>query len=212
MKYFHNKSIATASAPWLAIFTVVLFSLAFSSCETRVYEHCPADRVFGYWGVMDDSKTFGIHDSLYYVMNPIGNVGDSVYYNGNYTSSNYLSDPVRVTLCYTDDDSIYFNLERLYITEENPLSILMTITAERGPEEYETCQLTVNRTTNNESLYRSGPDHTFRRLLESGLELKVNATNVGNGPESSGSQNYVFSIYSAGFDKAFQLADSLNHR
>lgn len=179
------------------------------SCDTKMYEKCPPDRIIGDWGVMDNSHTFGEYDSLYYVVNPIANVSDTVYYNGNYTDSYYHSDPVRVMMRYTTGDSILFNLDRLYATETNPRNIIMTV-EQADDSLHVACVLHLRRGENDGNLYRTGPDTLFRRMLLDGKELRFRATNGNSSSEPEGSQNYEFTIWPAGFDKALQMADSLN--
>ena len=195
------------------LFIGAILSLALAgglaSCNSRDYEQCAPDRIFGCWGVVDHTHVFGEYDSLYYVVNPIGNVQDSVYYNGNYTDSYYHSDPVRVMLRYTTGDSIQFNLDRLYYTETNPMRIIM-IVAEDDSLMRDECVLHLKRDEDNGNLYKAGPDSLFKEMLRSGRELKMRATNGNSSSEPQGSQNYEFTLYTAGFDKAMHLADSLN--
>lgn len=183
--------------------------IALQACDSKLYEECPDSRKFGDWGVVDNTHTFGEYDSLYYVVNPIGNINDSVYYNGNYTDSYYHSDPMRVMLRYTTGDSILFNLDRLYSTETNPRNIIMEVSDanRKAPAE---CVLHLRREENDENLYKTGPDSMFRKMLLSGKELRFIATNGTSSSEPQGSQNYEFTIYTGGFDKAFAMADSLN--
>lgn len=186
----------------------VLVSL--SSCDTKMYEDCPPDRIVDEWGVVDHTHTFGEYDSLYYVVNPIGNINDTTYYNGNYTDTYYHSDPVRVMLRYTADDSIQFNLDRLYATQTNPRNIVMTVEREDSVKKPAGCVLYLRRPEDNGNLYRTGADSTFKELLRSGDVLRIRATNGASSSEPSGSQNYEFRLYTSGFDKAFRMADSLN--
>lgn len=188
-----------------------ILAACMQSCDTKMYEDCPPGHIVGEWGVVDHTRTFGEYDSLYYVVNPIANINDSVYYNGNYTDSYYHSDPVRVMLRYTLEDSIFFNLDRQYATITNPRNIIMTVTdsvskTDRGSR----CILHMRRGENDENLYRSGPDSLFREMLLSGRELRVMATNGPSSSEPAGSQNYEFVLYSDGFGKALAMADSLN--
>lgn len=191
-----------------AIFIGLFAAIACQSCDTKMYEDCPADRVVGEWGVVNSTHTFGEYDSLYYIVNPIGNINDTVYYNGNYTDSYYHSDPVRVMLRYTVQDSISFNLDRLYTTETNPRNLIMIIREDSVKEE---CVLHLRRDENQANLYHTGPDSLFKDMLRSGKELKIAATNGNSSSEPQGSQNFEFRIYTEGFGKALQMADSLNH-
>ena len=183
------------------------------ACDTKMYEDCPQDHRIANWGVVNDTHTFGEYDSIYYIVNPIGNVNDSVYYNGDYTDSYYESDPLRVMLRYTLEDSIQFNLDRLYTTETNPTSIIMIVaekedTVKSRQPEME-CVLHLRRNDTNSNLYSTGPDSLFKEMLLSGKTLKISATNGKSASESQGSQNYEFTIAAKGFKEAMELADSL---
>lgn len=179
------------------------------SCDSKLYEDCPAGRIIGDWGVVDNTHTFGEYDSLYYLINPIGNINDSVYYNGNYTDSYYHSDPVRVMLRYTPADSIFFNLDRQYATEINPINIIMMVREHPDSMKLE-CVLHLRRGEDNGNLYATGPDSLFKEMLKSGRLLKVTATNGLTSSEPEGSQNYEFTLDTRGFREALELADSLN--
>lgn len=188
-----------------------------TACDTRFYESCPSDRIVDDWGVVDKTHAFGEYDSLYYLVNPIGNIRDTVYYNGNYTDSYYHSDPVRVMLRYTTDDSIQFNMDRLYATQINPMNLDLKIWAKAPStktEDKDTCTiyLRLRRDEDNGNLYRTGPDSLFKEILKKGYEIKAAATNGPSSSEPSGSQNYEFTLYTQDFDKALQLADSLNRK
>lgn len=202
-------------------------SLLFQGCDVKFYETCPPDREVGEWGVINTSHTFGEYDSLYYVVNPIGNIADTVYYNGNYTDSYYHSDPVRVMIRYTLDDSIQFNLHRLYSTQINPLNIIMKVKEvldtvdvkghdlkkeDRDVRIGREVVLYLRRGENNENLYKCGPDSLFKELLRGNRELRVTATNGPSSSETEGSQNYEFTLNPAGFDKALHMADSLSRQ
>ena len=195
----------------LGIAAMIPAVAALQGCDKEFYETCPQDRIFGDWGVVNHTHTFGEFDSLYYVVNPIGNITDSVYYNGNYTDSYYHSDPVRAMLRYTADDSIQFDLHRLYATETNPRNIIMLVRDETDSLHSETV-LYLRRKENDENLYSTGPDSLFKKQLLSGHELKITATNGTSSSEPQGSQNYEFPLYTAGFDKALHMADSLNSK
>lgn len=184
---------------------------AFQSCDTKMYEECPKDRIIDEWGVVNNTKTFGQYDSLYYIINPIGNIEDSVYYNGNYTDSYYHSDPIRALMRYTPDDSVFFNLDRLYATETNPINLIM-IVKDASDSIKDECVLHLKRKENNENLYALGPDSLFRDMLSSGHELIIKATNGASSSEPQGSQNFEMKLYTNGFEKALSLADSLNKK
>ena len=206
------------------IFRLFLFGIlglgvasVLQSCEVKFYEDCPSDRIIGDWGVVNHSHTFGEYDSIYYIINPIGNINDSVYYNGNYIDSYYHSDPVRVLMRYTLSDSIQFNLDRLYTTESNPVKIIMNVSNDekdllhkKDEEKGElTCVLHLTRDDDNGNLYSCGPDSLFKELLREGKLLYIKATNTPTSAEAQGSQVYEFTINPAGFEEALHLADSL---
>lgn len=210
--------------PIILTFAALTAAAALQSCDTKMYEDCPQDHIIGEWGVVDDTHTFGEYDSLYYVINPIGNINDSVYYNGNYTDSYYHSDPVRVMMRYTTQDSILFSLDRQYATETNPRNIIMMVRESRDTTDKRTdtgrdittdlrdreCVLHLRREENDANIYRCGPDSLFREMLLAGRELTVTATNGTSSSEPQGSQNYEFTLRPDGFAKALQMADSLN--
>ena len=185
-------------------------ALALVSCQTKQYEDCESDRMFQCWAVTDNTHSFGEFDSLFYLINPIRNVSDSIYYNGNYTDSYYHSDSTRVTLRYTTSDSIIFRMQRLYAVETNPRHLILTVRAD-ADSTHLTDTLRLLRDDNNEQIYRCGPDSLFTSLLKSGKVLKFKVTNGPSSSEPEGSQNYTFTIYTAGFQQALNMADSLNY-
>lgn len=191
-----------------------VFSLFFQGCDVKFYDSCPADHIAGNWGVIDKSRIFGEYDSLYYLVNPIGNVSDTVYYNGNYTDSYYHSDPMRAMVRFTAQDSIQFCLERLYQTQTNPRNIVMTIREEGtgGKSDHKTreCVLHLRREETQENLYKTRPDSLFKEMLASERTLRITATNGISSSEPSGSQNYEFTLVTKGFGRALEIADSLN--
>lgn len=179
------------------------------SCHSKFYEECPSDRIFGDWGVVNHTHTFGEYDSLYYIVNPIGNINDTVYYNGNYTDSYYHSDPIRVMMRYTVQDSIIFNIDRLYSVQINPPAIRLTV-KERMDTTETVCRLLLKKYEGSDHLYKCGPDSVFTRMLAGGHELEITGTNASLSGEPAGSQNYEFYIYTRGFSKAQNLAKKLN--
>lgn len=179
------------------------------SCSSHEYEDCPKDRIIGEWGVTNSTHTFGEYDSLYYLINPIGNVKDTVYYNGNYTDSYYLSDPVRVMLRYTLQDSLEFSLDRLYVTQTNPRHLVMMVQQKDDSLRRE-CVLYLEKAENNDRLFYGKADSLFKDMLREGKPLAIEATNGGSTSEPQGSQNYEFTFYPDGFEQALQLAKKLN--
>lgn len=195
------------------LFIIPVLAGVLVSCDTKLYEDCPPERIVGEWGVVNDTHTFGEYDSLYYLINPIGNITDSIYYNGNYTDSYYNSDPVRVTLRYTLGDSIYLNLDRQYATQTNPPHLILIVSDMEHPEKDSVENISVlhlKRNVDDGNLYSAAPDSAFRRRLIEGKELFCRATNSSSSSEAEGSQNYEFRILPSGFEKAYQMADSLS--
>ncbi|MCH5213983.1 MAG: hypothetical protein J1E97_02220 [Muribaculaceae bacterium] len=176
------------------------------SCEPRRYETCSQDRIVGDWAVVNTTHDFGEFDSTYYLINPIADVLDTIYFNGNYTDSYYSEDSTRVTLRYTADDSIQFCIQRRYAVEVNPKHLLMTIRAEGK----DTCELRMLRDNANWNVFKCGPDSAFNRLLRSSERIQCTATNTTSSWESAGSQHYEFELFTAGFERALAMADSLN--
>lgn len=181
-----------------------------TACNSRNYPEVNAKLVVGDWGVVNNSKAFGQFDSLYYLINPIANLADSIYYNGNYTDSYYRADSMRVMLRYTSQDSIIFCIDRMYAVQTNPNQLLLTLTAS-GDSLTRECSIVLSRDPKNGDIYTCGPDSSFRDLLLLGIPLEGYATNTGTGAESAGTQNYMFRLDTRGFDRALSLADSLNH-
>lgn len=193
----------------LPLFCVSCLWLA--SCSNQRYETVPKDRIFGGWGVTNDTRTFGMTDSLYYLITPVRNVHDSIYFNGNYTDSYYDADSTRVTLRFTTSDSIIFAIERRYAVQVNPRHLVMTLECRRDTVT-DTCTLRLARDASNGDIFSCGPDSLFTAMLAKGGEIHGRATNAGSQGEPQGSQNYEFLLEADGFRKAMLLADSLNVR
>ena len=196
-------------AKFLLALTALAGGMLFTSCRDQRYETVDKDRIFDSWGVSNDTYTFGEFDSLYYAFNPIRNINDSIYYNGNYTDSYYDADSTRVTLRYTTADSIVFNIDRMYSVEVNPRFLIVTAKAE-GDTASKPCTLRLVRDVKNGKIYKSGPDREFARLLATGTTLQFLGTNASSTWEPQGDQNYEFILDAEGFRKAIELADSLN--
>lgn len=207
--YRRNKKLRKAAGLAVASLFFAAFSPLFQACDTKQYENCPESRIIGSWGVTRETHAFGEYDSLYYIINPIGNVKDSLYFNGNYADSYYHSDSTRVMLRYTTEDSIVFHFDRMYSVQVNPPVMIVSVKAERDTSNLD-CTLKLKKDDNSDKIYRCGPDSTFRKLLEGGGILKFTATNGPSTAESVGSQNYDFILRADGFLEALHLADSLN--
>lgn len=180
------------------------------ACNPKQYDEYQEKNVIGSWAAINSSKTFGITDSLYFLINPVTTVLDSIYYNGNYTDSYFHSDSTRVMLRYTTGDSIYFHFDRMYSVEINPSRIVMTLTAQEDSLKRRSV-LHLTKMSGSDKIYYCGPDSTFRILLETGKMLRGYATNDSSTSQPQGSQNYDFILPTAGFSRAFFLADSLNN-
>lgn len=186
------------------------FVLLLWACNPKQYDDYQEKDVFGSWAVIKSSKTFGITDSLNFLINPVTTVLDSIYYNGNYTDSYFHLDSTRVMLRYTTCDSIYFHLDRMYSVEINPSRIVMTLTAQEDTLKRRSV-LHLTKSSGSDKIYYCGPDSTFRNLLESGKLLHGYATNDSSTSQPPGSQNYEFILPTAEFGSAFFRADSLNN-
>lgn len=189
---------------------LLLAAPVFQSCNNKKYETCPPQDRVASWGVTRLTDAFGEYDSLYYIINPLGNVNDSLYFNGNYTDSYYHSDSTRVMLRYTTSDSIVFHIDRMYAVQTNPSNLLMTVKSVKDSTIL-SCELHLTKDNDNDNIYRCGPDSMFRKLLSDGDIIKFTATNTSSAAEPIGSQNYEFFIDATGFNRALALADSLNN-
>lgn len=185
--------------------------VALSSCGNQRYEEVSQDRIFASWGVTNSTHTFGEFDSLFYLINPVRNINDSIYYNGNYTDSYYDADSTRVTLRYTTGDSIYFNIDRMYAVEVNP-KFLVIYGKALGDTTATKCTLLLRRDEKNGNLYKAGPDAVFTSLLATETTLHFTGTNASASGEPQGGQSYEFVLDGQGFKKAITLADTLNVR
>lgn len=192
------------------LIAIPLLAALLASCNTKQYPECDPKHIVEDWGVTDNSRMFGQYDSIYYLVNPVGNVQDSLYYNGNYTDSYYHSDSTRVTLRYTLQDSIVFAIERMYAVETNPDQIIMVV-KEKPDTLVRECVLHLKKELGSDMLFRCGPDSIFKSMLMDGHELKVEATNGSSTSEPQGSQNYTFRLYTAGFKDAFEMAYRLTY-
>lgn len=207
MKKNSLKGKAGVSA---AIGLLATLAPVFQACDTKQYENCPESDIIGTWGVTKDTKTFGEFDSLYYIINPIGNVSDSLYFNGNYTDSYYHSDSTRVMLRYTTSDSIIFHIDRMYAVQTNPTILTVKVKSEKDTV-VKDCELKLRKDDESDKIFRCGPDSLFRELLMSGGMLRFSATNGPSTSEPAGSQNYEFFFDASGFKQALTMADSLNN-
>lgn len=179
------------------------------ACNSKQYEQLEDGNLFGSWGVTDKTHAFGGDNGRYYLINPAGNVTDTVYYNGNYSDSYYHIDSTRVTLKYTTSDSIIFRLDRMYAVQKNPHRLIMDCQA-LGDTSMAQCRLLLEKDKDNDVIFRTGPNAKFREMLSREMTVYVRATNGPSTSEPEGSQNYQFTIYTDGFNDAMARADSLN--
>lgn len=179
------------------------------SCSSGRYEESNIREAFFDWGVANNTTLFEEYDSLYYIINPIGNVFDSLYYNGNYTDSYYRQDSTRVTFAYTSQDSIKFYIDRMYAVQTNPPHLLLTAFIP-GDTAVSKCTLLLDKAPNNDNLFLAGPDSAFTHLLQQEQIIKFAATNASSASEPQGSQNYEFTLNTIGYMQAINQASSLN--
>lgn len=193
-----------------AIWAVGMAALL-ASCTSKRYEDCDPSMIFGDWAVTDNTMSFGEYDSLYYVINPIANLSDSIYFNGNYTDSYYRADSTRVTLRYGTSDSIAFFIQRMYAVETNPDRLVMMVSVDDDPLKTE-CVLHLRKDSDSDHIFRCGPDSLFKEMLRRDTTLYFKATNLNSAAEAQGSQNYEFRIDGRHFSRALALTDSLNRQ
>ena len=191
--------------------SMILAGSILVSCQGNRYETIKSGRIIGAWGVTNETNAFGEYDSLYYIISPVRNISDSIYFNGNYTDSYYESDSTRVTMRYTTSDSIEFCIDRRYTVEVNPKYLVLYAKAERDTNKNE-CTLLLQKDANNGNIFRCGPDKDLTKLLAMETLLHFQGTNASSNGEPQGGQNYEFTLDSHGFKKAIALADSLNDR
>lgn len=179
------------------------------SCSSNRFEENNIRDAFFDWGVANNTTLFGEYDSLYYLINPIGNVSDSMYYNGNYTDSYYHADSLRVSMAYTTDDSVKFYIDRMYAVQTNPPYLLLTVFTQGDTTNFQS-KMRLDKVANDGNLFvcKAAPD--FRRMLETEGLLYFSATNCSSASEPQGSQNYEFRLNSIGFMQALSQAIALN--
>lgn len=181
-----------------------------AACNTRIYDDCPEDRCVGMWGVLNKSDIFGSDDSIYYVINPIGNISDSLYFNANYTDSYYRADSTRVSFAYGPGDSLRFYIQRMYSVEVNPTTIIAEVRVADDTVKTPRCVLTLTRIGSTDEMYVADRDTVFLSLLRAEKPLLFAAHNGPSTSGSEGSQNYTWIMYTEGFNRAVALRDSLN--
>lgn len=181
-----------------------------AACTTRQYDACPPDRQFGLWGVINKSNDFGCYDSIYFVVNPIGVINDSLYFNANYTDSYYRADSTRISFACGRSDTMFFFFDRMYSVQVNPEDMIMKVRVDGDTAKAPSHTLFLKRTGDSEKLYGARYDSTFINLLRLEKPLHILATNGPTSSNPEGSQNYVYTLYGAGFNRAMALCDSLN--
>lgn len=189
--------------------TLPLLASLLTGCGERKFEKCPADHMFNDWGVVNDSRAFGVlPDSSYYIINPVRNVSDSLYYNADYTDSYFHSDSTRIVMQYLPHDSIKFYIDRMYAVEVNPKEMTAKVMWES--DTVEDCYLKLRKEGNTDQHFSVVTNPLFRKLLSSGQTLKIRIANSPDAIPNANSQNYDYVLYTAGFKDAFILCDSLN--
>lgn len=187
----------------------LLLALA-TACTTRIYDDCAPDHKFGAWGIINHSDIFGADDSIYFLVNPIDNVNDSLYFNGNYTDSYFRADSTRYTLAYGPGDSLRLYIQRMYAVEVNPPQLLAEVRVAGDTAKAPACTLNMSRTGSGEEMYVIQPDTAFTSLLKQGKPLNFRAWNGPGSSASEGSQFYTWTLYTTGFADALKLRDILN--
>lgn len=195
------------------LFTMIGAAVMLAACDTRLMENCPPDQRFGEWGVLNKSVTFGIEDSTYFIINPVGEVYDSLFYNADYTDSYYKSDSTRITLLYTLNDTVKLNVDRLYAVETNPNELYMQIKAIGDTTRLRPCEFKfIKKESTDKIYYMTEGKKELTEFLLTGLPLKIFATNFPRSyEENPNSQNYSMIFYTEGFEEALRLCYELNH-
>lgn len=187
--------------------------MVLTACDTRKFDRCPPDQVFGEWGVMNDSYLFGKTDSsAYYLVNPIGEVFDSLYYNADYTDSYFQSDSTRITVVYQLNDSVKLYFDRLYYVQTNPSEIYLLVTELDDTVKTDVKQFCFTKSGNSDHLYSMKGTEDFRKLMMTGKPLSVLATNFPETyQENANAQVYTFLLYTSGFEDALKKCCEMNH-
>lgn len=181
-----------------------------TACSTRQFEDCPDSRIFNDWGVMNMSDAFGETDSMYYLLNPIKNVRDTLYNNGDYTDSYYHTDSTRVVVQYMPIDSVRFYIDRMYAVETNPMELTARVRFQGTTSADSLCIVKLKREGMSEKNYRMERDSVFKTFLAAGRPLEITMSNTADGLPTDNSQNYKFVLYTRGFSDALKLCKQLN--
>ena len=193
------------------LFLFLGFLTVMTACDTRRFDACPPERMFGEWGVINNSHLFGSMDSSYYITNPIGPVFDSLYYNADYTDSYFSSDSTRITLQYTLNDTAKLFVDRLYLVEANPSELYLLINELDDTVKSHVKELKFTKDKNSDQLYYLKGTADLEELLMTGKPLNILATNFPKTYETNANaQNYSWILYAAGFEDALKLCYSLN--
>lgn len=187
----------------------LLLALA-TACTTRIYDDCAPDHKFGAWGIINHSDLFGADDSIYFLVNPIDNVNDSIYFNGNYTDTYFRADSTRYTLAYGPGDSLRLYIQRMYAVEVNPPQLVAEVRVIGDTVKTPRCTLNLTRVGSAEEMYVIQPDTTFLSLLKLGKPMAFRAWNGPGSSASEGSQFYTWTLYTTGFADALRFRDILN--
>lgn len=192
------------------IFSLPLALMVLTGCSTRSFDECPEDHIVDLWGVLKHSHDFG-GDSVYYIINPIAAIHDSLYYNGNYMDSYFRADSTRITVAVGPNDSIKFYFRRMYSVEANPNNMVANVMMEGDSLHRVVCTLEMKRVESSDALYIAKKDTTFLNLLKTEKPLKIEASNAPTAANPAGSQNYSFLLYTSGFNRASEICFRLNN-
>lgn len=185
-------------------------TLILIGCSTRQFEDCPDSRIFHDWGVMNDSESFGVTDSLYYLINPIKNVRDTLYYNGDYTDSYYRMDSTRLVVQFMPQDSVRFLVDRMYAVETNPTELTARVRIQGTTSKDSLLIVHLKREGPSDKHYSMQTDSVFKKFLETGRPLEISMANTDDGLPNGSSQNYKYVLYTQGFSDALKLCNKLN--
>lgn len=181
-----------------------------TGCGSRQYDDCEDSRRVGSWGVVSKSMDFGGNDSIYFLVNPIRNYNDSIYFNGNYNDTYFREDSTRVSMAIGPSDSLRFYIRRMYAVQVNPPEIIARVKAVGDTAKDDRCTLRLKRIGKMDNLYLADYDSTFLSLVREGRILHFTAVNGPLSTASEGSQNYTWILDMKDFTRAVALRDNLN--
>lgn len=187
-------------------------SLLLTGCGGRQFDKCTPENTFGEWGVLSESQIFGERaDKDFFLVNPIGMVTDSIFYNANYTDSYFAKDSTRIVLQYIPSDSLKFHLARLYAVEVNPDEMLVKARVVGDTAKQDVCEFYIRRLDASDHFYGARADSAFVSLMEQEKPIDIRITNTRKSVGSEGNQLYRYRLYCAGFKEALARCRKLNH-